>query len=594
MCRFEAHKKACLKRPAPTAVEHEEGPSQQKEVKRTQSILVSPKTIPISQAKVKDLITNYMVNEMRPLCTVEKQSFIELVTGLAPSRTVPCRKTMSVRINKKHSEMTSGLKSLLSSVSHVCTTAHIWSSHNRSYMGMTVHWIGDTSETYIRKSATISCRRFTGAHTYDRIAEVISAVHADFDLPLDKIVSTVTDNASNFAKAFVIFSAPDDDLNKSPSDEDDEDIQFATVSNLLSGVAEETDHSDCYLPPHNRCAADTLNLIGTTDADQALTDKAYSRLHLGLFGKCQALWNAVHRSSKASDAVKVICPDKIFICACPTRWNSKFDAVHRLLELADHLQAICDALTLPRFKPLELDFLKEYDTVMHPLAATLDALQGDTNCFYGMLLPKLIQMRNKLISLNSGSHRELLYTKPLVSAILTGVSRRYGDFLEFRPAATDAINAAVSHPLYKLRWVPPERKKEVCSIFVTAVVSAANTAVPDRTRQSSTASSDDEDYGYGPTSPNPASNVGETTSENRGKIEAIKYLDDRSKDLQSQNACSNVRATFLKYNTTLPSSASVERLFSIGGLILTPRRNKLSDTLFQKLLMLKTNSFLTK
>src|SRR6266516_2327826 len=45
--------------------------------------------------------------------------------------------------------------------------------------------------------------------------------------------------------------------------------------------------------------------------------------------------------------------------------------------------------------------------------------------------------------------------------------------------------------------------------------------------------------------------------------------------------------TVLKYNTCLPSSAAVERLFSNAGQILIPRRCKVTDDMFKKLVFLR-------
>lgn len=80
-----------------------------------------------------------------------------------------------------------------------------------------------------------------------------------------------------------------------------------------------------------------------------------------------------------------------------------------------------------------------------------------------------------------------------------------------------------------------------------------------------------------------------TGRENAVKIEVMHYLNNPNKELSSLLAYPHVKAAFVKYNTTLPSSAPVERLFSIGGLIATPRRNRLSDATFERLLMLKMN-----
>ena len=72
----------------------------------------------------------------------------------------------------------------------------------------------------------------------------------------------------------------------------------------------------------------------------------------------------------------------------------------------------------------------------------------------------------------------------------------------------------------------------------------------------------------------------------------LQFLNDKDRELSMLHRHSEVKILFLRYNTTLPSSAPVERLFSAGALVLTKRRNRLSDTLFESLVLLKLNKHL--
>lgn len=69
----------------------------------------------------------------------------------------------------------------------------------------------------------------------------------------------------------------------------------------------------------------------------------------------------------------------------------------------------------------------------------------------------------------------------------------------------------------------------------------------------------------------------------------LAYLNDPSTEIHMLQNHPQVKQLFLKYNTVIPSSAPVERLFSTASLILTKHRNRLSDALFEKLLLLKAN-----
>lgn len=72
--------------------------------------------------------------------------------------------------------------------------------------------------------------------------------------------------------------------------------------------------------------------------------------------------------------------------------------------------------------------------------------------------------------------------------------------------------------------------------------------------------------------------------------EVMDFLRSGLYELQTLNQFSNI---FLKYNMPTPSSAPVERLFNLGGLVLTPRRNRLSDKRFEKLLLMRYNNRFT-
>lgn len=48
-----------------------------------------------------------------------------------------------------------------------------------------------------------------------------------------------------------------------------------------------------------------------------------------------------------------------------------------------------------------------------------------------------------------------------------------------------------------------------------------------------------------------------------------------------------IKKLFIKYNAAIPSSARVERLFGQAALVLTVRRNRLSDIILEMLILLK-------
>lgn len=101
-------------------------------------------------------------------------------------------------------------------------------------------------------------------------------------------------------------------------------------------------------------------------------------------------------------------------------------------------------------KHSEWVFLDEYCVIMEHVATSLDLMQGEKNCFLGYVAPTIIALRLKLIQ---STH--LIYCKPLVFSIISSLEERFKYIFDLTlPKSKPFILSAISHPKFKLSWVP--------------------------------------------------------------------------------------------------------------------------------------------
>ena len=237
-------------------------------------------------------MTEYIVCDMRPLSTVEKPSFKTLDELLSGTK-LKTRKTLSKQINEMYEKMQTEMESQLTQVSFECTIADLWSVNNQGYLGMTAHWI---NRDFTRRSASLTCRRITRSLTYDVVGRAICDIHTQYELDVAKLTHTVTNEASNFSKAFTEFGKKNEEESDEGSESEQEtsdEVIFHDLQQILANTAFETgtdaDDTIITLPEQLKYISHTLNFITTTDADKALLNKAYGRIHHPAMAKCQAI-----------------------------------------------------------------------------------------------------------------------------------------------------------------------------------------------------------------------------------------------------------------------------------------------------------------
>ena len=145
--------------------------------------------------------------------------------------------------------------------------------------------------------------------------------------------------------------------------------------------------------------------------------------------------------------------------------------------------------------------------------------------------------------------------------------------------------ASVTLPQLRLRWLD-EGKKECARALLYEYVSTvqrSTDSVPEQCSSVTESASQKDDFFCFDSQP----------SENPdARAEVDMFVTVTSRDIDCLHKFPHIKNLFLRYNTPLPSSAPVERLFILRGQILTPRRNRMTPAHFERQLLLRANKWL--
>ena len=245
------------------------------------------------------------------------------------------------------------------------------------------------------------------------------------------------------------------------------------------------------------------------------------------------------------------------------------------------------------FTDADISFLKEYEKVMQFVANALDIIQGENRAYLGCLLPIVCLTKSKLELLSA--HGVLVHCKPLVEAMLAGIDKR------FLPLMTDIEYqlAAAFHPRFRLVWLEkfdagkvPRVKAAMEEHLIKALgVSAVE---GDGSGQQHTVREEEDDPFmaelFRPSDNN--TNVSGRSVRRKAESILVHWLNgDTTGDFSNDTFLHEpaLISLFVQFNTAIPSSAAVERFFSIGRDILRAKRTALSDANFDILMFLTGN-----
>ena len=250
------------------------------------------------------------------------------------------------------------------------------------------------------QTVMIACKRFKGRHAAENIRIEYEEAISAYEISV-KVMSIVTDNASNMTMAFDL-SLPVYVTEKEATKGDDSDDEEDSPDSSEETSGQEDSLTEC-LPTHSRCYAHSLQLVAKhcfKDASQHLKN---------VISKASNMVSHVRKPIHATDGFE---GEKRLQAANATRWNSQLKMIRYVLEAPDEKIKL---LYVQQLTAYEKKLLHEICLILTPFEKATNMVQQDNYISASLTVPVTLGLKHQL------QHISATYSNKMVTILKTSI-----------------------------------------------------------------------------------------------------------------------------------------------------------------------------
>ncbi|XP_056094536.1 E3 SUMO-protein ligase ZBED1-like [Rhinichthys klamathensis goyatoka] len=501
---------------------------------------------------ITEAITFYIATDMLPIYSVEKRGFNHMLKVLDARYVVPSRKYFAnVALPHLYNTTREKISSELEEMQFYSATTDLWSSRTmQPYLSLTVHYI---NISWTLRSICLQTAYFPDNHTGEIIAHGLKDALSSWGLSEERLVCMTTDSGTNIIKAL-------------------KDNNW----------------------PSLQCFGHRLHNAIENGVKDPRIDRA--------IGVCKKAVSAFSYSwKKRRDMTEVQAelglPQHLLISESPTRWGSRQKMIERFLEQEKAITRVLGAdkktrHLVPTWQDLEV--LEATNKAVKPLQDFTDALSGESYVSVSCIKPVLHLFKTSLLL---PDEEDLELTKTIKANIMRYLESKYSDLEkeELLDMATllDPRFRTTYIDASKLEVVKKRAVSEISALCSSTTEEAGPSAVQENTPPKKKMTLGAFFKNSAPsTTPHPQSEKTKIETE----LATYFLIPDIEPDTDPlewwklhQPNFPRLSLLAKKYLSIPATSAPSERVFSVGGGIVTCNRACLKPEVVDRLIFLAKN-----